>query len=311
MPVQRSARARQVEAVRRFSRFYTRRIGVLREGLLHGEFPLAQARVLWELAHRERATASDLAHALGLDAGYLSRLLRALARAGLVSRRPNPADRRQGLLALTRAGRGAFARLDRQARREVDAMIAPLAAGARARLVRAMAEIEALIEPGAAAAPGYRLRRHRPGDIGWVVHRHGALYAQEYGWDDTFEAMVAEIAARFVRRHRPECERCWIAEGDEGVVGSVFLVRLSKTTAQLRLLYVEPHARGAGLGRRLVDECARFAREAGYRRIRLWTNDVLLAAREIYRRAGYRLVASEPYRGFGHDLVGETWELDL
>ncbi len=307
----------QVDAVRRFNRFYTRRIGVLREGLASSPFTLAQARVLYELAQRERPAASELARALALDAGYLSRLLRGLMRRGLVSRAPSPTDRRRGLLALTARGRAAFARLDRRSARDIDAMLAPLAAPQRQRLVDAMAAIENLLGPDEpAAAPPTAvapivLRTHRPGDLGWVVHRHAALYAQEYGWDGSFEAMVAGIVARFIRRFDPARERCWIAEREGSILGSVTLVRMTDATAQLRLLYVEPQARGSGLGRLLVEECERFARQAGYRRIRLWTNSVLLAARAIYERAGYRMIAQEPHHSFGRDLVGETWEKRL
>jgi DNA-binding MarR family transcriptional regulator/N-acetylglutamate synthase-like GNAT family acetyltransferase len=307
----------QVDTIRRFNRFYTRRIGVLRDGLLSSPFTLAQARVLYELAQRERPSASEIARELDLDAGYLSRLLRALMRRGLVSRAPSPTDRRRGLLALTARGRAAFRRLDRRSASDIATMLEPLAADDRQRLADAMASIERLLAPDGpagerpAAAGPIVLRTHRPGDLGWVVHRHAALYAQEYGWDGSFEAMVAEIVARFIRRFDPARERCWIAERDGRILGSVTLVRMTDATAQLRLLYVEPQARGAGLGRLLVDECERFARQAGYRRIRLWTNSVLLAARAIYEGTGYRLIAQEPHRSFGHDLVGETWEKRL
>jgi DNA-binding MarR family transcriptional regulator/GNAT superfamily N-acetyltransferase len=302
---------RRVAAMRRFNRFYTQKIGVLEEGLLHSPFTLTQSRVLYELAQRERTTAADLGRELGLDAGYLSRILQGFRRQGLIVRRAAPADGRQSLLSLTARGRAAFARLDASSRAEIGALLAPLKLADQPRLMAALATVEGLLGARPAAAAPYSLRPHRPGDMGWVVHRHGALYAAEYGFDATFEALVAEIVADFVRRFDPARERCWIAERDGEIVGSVFLVRKSARTAKLRLLLVEPSARGLGLGRRLVEECVRFARRAGYRKITLWTNSVLHAARAIYEQAGFRLVDSAPHRSFGCDLVGETWELDL
>jgi DNA-binding MarR family transcriptional regulator/N-acetylglutamate synthase-like GNAT family acetyltransferase len=301
----------RVDVVRRFNRFYTRRIGALRAGLAGSPFPLAEARLLYELAHRERPTAAALARDLGLDAGYLSRMLRRLERRGLVSRERSASDGRQSLLGLTAAGRRAFATLDTRSSAEVRAMLAKLPDAGQRRLVEAMRDVERLL--GAAPEPNvpYLLRAHRPGDMGWVVHRHGALYAQEYGWDERFEAMVAKIVAKFIENFDPRRERCWIAERDGGIVGAVFLVSKSATVAQLRMLYVEPAARGLGIGKRLVDECERFAREKGYRKIVLWTNSILHAARHIYEAAGYRLVAEEPHDSFGHKLVGQTWELKL
>jgi len=301
----------RVEAARRFNRFYTRRIGVLQEGLLQSPFSLAEARVLYELAHRERPRAAELGKELGLDAGYLSRILRGLRKRGLVDRRPSPDDGRTNLLALTRRGGAAFATLDERSRREIGAMLAALPPRGQGRLVEAMGTIEELLGGARRAAVPYLLRSHQPGDMGWVVHRHGALYAQEYGWDERFEGLVAEIVARFVKQFDPKRERCWIAEKDGEIVGSVFLVKKSQTVAQLRLMLVEPRARGLGIGRRLVHECVRFARPAGYRKITLWTNSVLLAARHIYKQAGFQLVDKEPYHGFGHDLVSETWDLKL
>jgi DNA-binding MarR family transcriptional regulator/GNAT superfamily N-acetyltransferase len=302
----------RVAAVRRFNRFYTKQIGVLRRGYLGSPFSLAEVRVLYELAHREAPTASHLARDLGLDAGYLSRMLRGFERRGLIGRRAPDGDGRQRLLWLTRKGRRAFAPLDADAREQIGGMLAALAARDQERLVGAMRTIETLLG-GAAPEPGaaYVLRPHQPGDIGWVVHRHGVLYAREYGWDERFEALVAEIAARFVRRFDPKRERCWIAERRGEIVGSVFLAKRSETVAQLRLLLVEPAARGFGIGTRLVDECVRFAGRAGYRKIMLWTNSVLRDARRIYERAGFRLAHTQPHHSFGHDLLGETWELDL
>jgi DNA-binding MarR family transcriptional regulator/GNAT superfamily N-acetyltransferase len=301
----------RIAAIRRFNRFYTQRIGVLREGLHESPFSLAQSRVLYELAHRPPLTASALAKELALDPGYLSRILRGFEGQGLVERTQSEADGRQSFIALTNAGRAAFAPLDRGSREEIGALLATLAEPEQRRLVGAMKMIEDLLGEDSARKEPYLLRPHQPGDMGWVVHRHGVLYADEYGWDESFEALVAEVAADFIKNFDPKRERCWIAEKDGAIVGSVFLVRKSDEVAKLRLLYVEPSARGLGLGRRLVEECIRFARSAGYRRITLWTNSVLVAARGIYERTGFALVASEPHRSFGHDLVGETWERDL
>ena len=301
----------RVEATRRFNRFYTRRIGVLQEGLLQSPFSLAEARVLYELAHREQPRAAELGKELGLDAGYLSRILRGLRKRGLVDRQPSPADGRTNLLGLTRRGKAAFATLDERSRQEIGAMLGALPPRGQARLVEAMSAIEELLGGARRPAAPYLLRPHQPGDMGWVVHRHGVLYAQEYGWDERFEGLVAEIVARFVKRFDAKRERCWIAEQDGEIVGSVFLVRQSRTVARLRLTLVEPKARGMGIGTRLVGECIRFARQAGYATITLWTNSVLRAARHIYEQSGFRLVHEEPHTSFGHDLVGETWDLTL
>ena len=308
----------RVAAVRQFNRFYTQRIGVLREHLLDSPFPLAAARVLYELAQWPRGaappTASALATRLGLDPGYLSRILRGFEQRGLLRKTISEADGRQKSLGLTAGGLRAFAPLDASSRAEVRRLLAPLAPAAQTRLVEAMDTITTLLGDGRTPAgdgAAYVLRRPRPGDIGWVIHRHGALYAQEYGYDEHFEALVAEIAAHFIERFDARRERCWIAERNGEIVGSVFLVRASKTAAKLRLLLVEPHARGLGLGARLIDECIGFAREAGYRVLRLWTQSDLLAARHLYRRAGFRRLRSERHRSFGKNLVAETWELTL
>lgn len=303
-----------VEAIRRFNRFYTRQIGVLQEGFLRSPFSLAETRVLYELAHREAPTAAELGRELGLDAGYLSRMLRGFSRRGLVARAPSKADGRRSHLSLTARGRKAFAPLEARSREDVGAMVRRLAPGDRRRLVDAMGVVGSLLGApgdGAAERVPYLLRLHQPGDMGWVVHRHGALYAQEYRWDERFEALVARIAADFIDHFDPKCERCWIAERNGAIVGSVFLVKKSKRVAKLRLLYVEPAARGLGIGSRLVDECVRFARQAGYRTVTLWTQSLLHSARRIYEAAGFRLVGSEPHTSFGHELVGETWELEL
>ena len=301
----------RVDAVRRFNRFYTRRIGVLRPALYASRFSLAEVRVLYELAHSDDpTTASALAASLGLDPGYLSRILRGFAALGYVRRTRSDRDGRERPLALTAAGRKAFAPLDRASADETRALLAPLADGAQTRVAAAMRTIEDALADRPSAATVV-LREHRPGDIGWVIARHGALYAQEYGWDITFEALVAEITAKFLRELDPRHERCWIAERDGVNVGCAFVVRRSATVAQLRMLLVEPSARGLGVGRRLVGECLAFARRAGYRKMMLWTNAGLDAARHLYDEAGFRLVKEERHTSFGKDLVGQTFELAL
>ena len=300
-----------VQAVRAFNRFYTRWTGVLREGHLGSPFSLTEVRVLYELAHRDRPAAAELAKELGLDAGYLSRMVRRFERRGLLVRKPAAHDRRQTHLLLTGKGRRAFVTLERSANREVAARIAGLSPAARQRLIASMQTIRELLSPDPQRAAPYLLRTHRPGDMGWVIHRHGALYAQEQGYDERFEALVAQIAARFIQNFDARRERCWIAEKDGETVGSIFLVKESDEVARLRLLLIEPSARGLGIGTRLVDECIRFARQSGYKRITLWTQRSLHAAQRIYRKAGFRLVHEERHSGFGIDLMGQTWEIDL
>jgi DNA-binding MarR family transcriptional regulator/GNAT superfamily N-acetyltransferase len=301
----------RVAAIRRFNRFYTAKIGVLREGLLESAFTLAEARVLYELAHREKPTAVELCKDLGLDPGYLSRILRGFERRALLTKEPSSRDGRRNLLSLTPQGLAAFAPLDARSREEISALLGALSQSEQQRLAAAMQTIERLLGmPSEAKAP-YLLRPHRPGDMGWIVHRQAVLYAEEYHWDEQFEALVAEIAAKFIRNFDGKRERCWIAERDDEIVGSGFLVRKTETVAQLRMLYVEPAARGLGIGARLAAECVRFARQVGYRKVTLWTNSILLAARHIYEKAGFRLVAEEPHHSFGHDLVSEVWELKL
>ncbi|TMH08327.1 MAG: MarR family transcriptional regulator [Betaproteobacteria bacterium] len=308
-----------VAAMRAFNRFYTRRIGVLHERLLHSDFTLPQSRLLWELAHHDGVTASTLARELDLDAGYLSRLLAGLKDQGLVRATRSSDDARQSLLRLSAAGRRAFAPLDERSRDEVGALLARLTDAQQHELLTAMTRIEDLLGGARPVHAAPVLRAPRAGDIGWVIARHGALYAEEYGWDARFEALVAHIAARFIEQFDAQREAGWIAELDGRNAGCVFLVQArneasgkpERGVAQLRMLLVEPWARGHGLGARLVHECERFARDAGYRRIRLWTNSLLHAARGIYQKAGYTLVASEPHHSFGQDLVGETWELKL
>jgi DNA-binding MarR family transcriptional regulator/N-acetylglutamate synthase-like GNAT family acetyltransferase len=307
---QRVADADQVAQVRRFNRFYTRQIGLLEEGLLKSEFSLTEVRILYELAHQEGLRAVDITRQLGLDTGYLSRILKKFEAAGLLERSQSEIDARESILALTDNGRRTFEPLNRASQEHVAGMLAELSPGKRARLVQAMATIERLLGGADEPRVPYVLRPPQSGDVGWIVHRQGVLYAQEYGWDETFEALVAEIAGAFVRTFDEKRERCWIAEREGEVAGSVFLVRDSDEVAKLRLLYVEPAARGLGIGSRLVDECIRFAGSRGYRKITLWTNDVLVSARRIYEAAGFRLVKEEPHRSFGKDLVGQYWELD-
>ncbi|HZE76489.1 MAG TPA: helix-turn-helix domain-containing GNAT family N-acetyltransferase [Gemmatimonadales bacterium] len=306
-----TATDQRATAVRRFNRFYTRQIGVLNEGLLQSPFSLGEARVLYELAQDKGPSASELSADLGLDAGYLSRMLRRFERRGLIAREPSESDGRRSLVALTRKGRAAFATLDARSHDEVREMLSRLAEPDQRHLLEAMRTVERLLGAPSHPAPGYLLRTHQPGDMGWVVHRHGVLYAQEYGWDEQFEALVADIVAQFLRRFDPKHERCWIAEREGDIVGSVFLVKESDTVAKLRLLLVEPSARGLGIGNRLVTECVRTARRMSYRKLTLWTQQSLPAARRIYQQAGFRLVGSEPHHSFGHDLIGETWDLDL
>jgi DNA-binding MarR family transcriptional regulator/GNAT superfamily N-acetyltransferase len=303
----------RISMIRHFNRFFTRQIGALREGLLHSPYSLTEARVMFELAHRKQLTASDLCRELGLDPGYLSRILARFEQQGVIDKVRSDIDGRQRLLRLTKSGQDAFAVLDQRSRDEVAELLNNLSEANQAQLLEAMQTIERVLDANHSfkfAAP-FVLRPHEPGDMGWVTHRHGVLYAREYGWDERFEALVAQIVADFVNSYDPARERCWIAEMNGEIVGSVFLVRSSETVAKLRLLLVEPKARGLGLGARLVEECIRFARRSGYQKIVLWTNSVLVAARHIYQKAGFTLVAEEAHHSFGHDLVGETWELIL
>jgi DNA-binding MarR family transcriptional regulator/GNAT superfamily N-acetyltransferase len=301
----------QIAAVRGFSRFYTRKLGIIEPKLLDSPWTLQEARIIYEIAKRQSCTATDLVGALGLDAGYLSRTLQALQRRQIVARKPSKADRRVTEIALTAKGRAAFADLDNRSRAEVGALLGQLDAGERAAIVGAMTTIEQTLEPSARPSAGFLLRSHRPGDIGWVVSRHGALYAQEYGWDISFEALAAEIATQFIRSYDPSREHCWIAEIGGEPVGSIFLVRASDDVAKLRLLLVEKKARGHGVGRALTEQCIRFAKDAGYSSITLWTQSILVAARGIYQRAGFQRIGEEQHHSFGVDLVGETWELKL
>jgi DNA-binding MarR family transcriptional regulator/N-acetylglutamate synthase-like GNAT family acetyltransferase len=301
----------RIQALRRFNRFYTRRIGILEEGVLQSPFSLTEVRVLYELAHREQPTAGAVADDLGLDPGYLSRILTGFQRRGLIRKRPSGADGRQNLLELTKQGRKAFAPLDARAGEQSGALLCSLAEDQQQRLIAATQTIERLLGGRSETDVPYLLRPHQPGDMGWVVHRHGVLYSQEYGYDERFEALVAEIVAQFIQNFDPKRERCWIAERDGEIVGSVFLVKKSAKIAKLRLLLVEPSARGLGIGRRLVEECIQFARRTGYGKVVLWTNEGLHAARHIYETVGFQLVHEEPHDLFGDGLVGQIWELKL
>jgi DNA-binding MarR family transcriptional regulator/GNAT superfamily N-acetyltransferase len=303
--------AKQVEAVREFNRSYTRQIGVLNREFLETPFSLAEGRVLREIYYRDGLTASAIGHTLALDAGYLSRILRGFIRKGLIARESSPNDRRQSFLRPSKAGRKAFEQLEARQHDAVKKMLSDLPPETRPGLIGSMQKIERLLGLAPAAEPSYSLRSHRPGDMGWIVHRQGVLYHEEYGWDERFEALAAEIAANFIKNQDPKRERCWVAERDGEIVGAIFCVAKSKTVAQLRLLYVEPSARGLGIGGRLVDECIRFAQHAGYDKMILWTNSVLHSARKIYEAHGFALVEEEKHHSFGHDLVAQTWERSL
>lgn len=305
-------------AMRRFNRFYTRQIGLLSSGMLQSDYSLTQTRLLYELAHREGLSATQLGRELGLDGGYLSRILAGFEKRGLIRKEPAPQDARQNILTLTPKGHKTFAPLGQRSQEEAETLLAALAPGDQAKLAAAMQTMEQLLgapQPAPVnpvlAAPPYIVRNHQPGDIGWVISKHGSLYAREYQWDETFEAFVAEIAAKFVMDFDPQWERCWIAEKDGVNIGSVFVVRQSKQVAKLRMLIVDPAARGLGVGHRLVEECIRFARAKGYKKLTLWTNDCLHAARRIYQQAGFVLVKEERHHSFGQDLVGQNWDLKL
>jgi DNA-binding MarR family transcriptional regulator/N-acetylglutamate synthase-like GNAT family acetyltransferase len=306
--------AAQVQAVRQFNRFFTQRIGVLDEGLLASDFTLTQARVLFEIGVRKMCTAGDLIGVLGLDPGYLSRMLQDFADSNLVTRKQSADDGRRTNLSLTRKGQKAFAELDDRSRRCIHELIAPLSASKRARLLSSMRVLqETLSPPSASREPTVAIRPYRVGDVGWAIERHGQLYADEYGWNEEFEALVAKLFAKFATQHESKAEQFWVAEVDGERCGCVFVVRSEKDAgaAQLRCLLVDPKARGFGVGRRLVDECIRFAKSAGYREIILWTNDVLVSARRIYEAAGFSLVEESPHHSFGHDLVGQYWSRKL
>ena len=311
MTIHHHAGKERIDAVRAFNRFYTRQIGLLDEGLLKSAFSLTEARVLYELANRDGLTATDLGRDLGLDAGYLSRLLKKFEERGLVERAATEADARRSSIVLTPAGRQAFAPLNQDSHDQVAALLDRLPAVEQDLLVKAMQTVQRVLGEGAEPKAPYILRPLQVGDIGWIVRRQGMLYAQDYGWDGTYEALVAEILGAFIKSFDPKWERSWIAEREGEIVGSVFLVRKSDEVAKLRLLYVEPSARGLGIGKRLVDECIGFARAKGYKTLTLWTNDILVSARRIYEAAGFKLAEEECHHSFGKDLVGQNWNLEL
>jgi DNA-binding MarR family transcriptional regulator/GNAT superfamily N-acetyltransferase len=317
--------ATQIARVRAFNRDYTRRIGVLSEGLLDSPYSLTEVRVMYEIAHCSGVTAGELAEGLDLDRGYLSRMLKGFESKKLLVRTPAPEDGRRQHLRMTPAGVRVFAPLEKRSQEQVRGMLTALDEERRHVLLEAMDMIQSALDKGSSEksqpeksrsengdlARQLTLRSHRPGDMGWVVQRHGEIYHQEYGWNEEFEALVAEVTAEFVRKLDVTRERCWIAEHDGRRVGCIFLVAKDATTAKLRLLLVDPDARGLGVGRKLVAECVRFARAAGYRKIALWTQETLTAARHLYTEAGFVKTAREPHRSFGHDLIGETWEREL
>jgi DNA-binding MarR family transcriptional regulator/N-acetylglutamate synthase-like GNAT family acetyltransferase len=305
-----------VAAVRRFNRFYTRQIGVLRKTYLDSPYSLGEMRVLYELAQNDRLTASDIARALDLDAGYLSRLLRNFEKRGLISRKTSKKDARQSHLALTARGRKLFAPMEERSQRDAGAMLDKLKPAQQSRIVAAMTSIETLLTNGQTAKfdakPSYTLRDPQAGDFGWIISRHAELYLQEYGWGEPFEGLCAQIVADFVNNFDAERERCWIAESNGENVGCVMLVKDDQPrVARIRLLLVDPKGRGLGLGAKLIDECVRFARAAGYAKITLWTHSVLTAARHVYEKAGFTLTSSEPRHTWGKDVVAEFWDLDL
>jgi len=308
-------RNRRIAAARRFNRFYTRQIGVLRKNFLDSPYSLGEARVIYEIASDKSPTASEIGRALDLDAGYLSRVLRNFEKRGLVERRVSAKDARQSHLALSPRGRKAFVLLDELSQRDIGAMLDKLPPADQSRLIAAMSTIETLLE----AAPetkgpehrSYKLRDPAPGDFGWVVKRHAELYAQEYKWKEPFEGVCAQIVADFVNKFYGKRERCWIAEMDGENVGCIFVAKDSEKVARIRLLLVDPKARGLGLGAKLTDECIRFAREAGYSKMTLWTHSVLKAARHIYQKAGFKLMRTEKHKSWGQPVVSEYWDLEL
>ncbi|KRR29687.1 bifunctional helix-turn-helix transcriptional regulator/GNAT family N-acetyltransferase [Bradyrhizobium retamae] len=306
-----NAADKQIDAVRGFSRFYTRKLGIIEPKLLHSPFTLQEARIIYEIAHRSTCTATDLTRDLGLDPGFLSRTLQALQRRQIVTRKPSKDDGRVNELSLTAKGRTASAELERRSREEVGSLLASLEDSQRAAVVQAMTTIERALERPTEKPAAFLLRSHRPGDIGWVISSQAKAYAEEYGWDISYEALVAEICAQFIKTYDASREHCWIAEAGGEPVGSIFLVKGSDDVAKLRLLLVEKKARGLGVGRALVEQCVRAAREKGYKKMTLWTQSILVAARGIYQAAGFCRVKEEPHHSFGVDLVGETWELDL
>ncbi len=300
-----------IAAVRNFSRVYTRQIGFLRKGLQHSKYSLTEARIVFELAHRTNLTASDLCRELDLDAGYLSRILNKLEQQNLIEKNRSDEDGRQRLIKLTHEGQKAFELLDQRSNDEVSEILSKLSSGDRVNLVDAMATIEGILDKSFKYSEPFYLRQHEAGDMGWVIHQHGLLYHREYGWNERFEILVARICLDFVNTYDAQREHCWIAEMQGEQVGSIFCIRENEDVAKLRLLLVSPKMRGSGLGTLLVNECIRFARRAGYKKLTLWTSDILVEARKIYDKADFLLVEEERHRSFGHDLVGQNLELVL
>lgn len=307
-----STLASRIEAVRRFSRFYTRRIGVLEETLLHSPFSLAEGRLVYEIANRDGPTAQELCRDLTLDPGYVSRMLSSLEKRGCIARKKSASDRRATQLTLTSKGEKLWGAMNNRSKEDLANLLSPLPVAKQEKLVDALETARRILdEPEEKRAP-FVLRPHLPGDMGWIIRRQTQLYAQEHGWDGSFEAMLADISGKFIANFDPKWERCWIAERNGEIVGSVFLVKSGKKgVGQLRMLYVEPSARGLGIGRRLVGECIAEARAKGYKRLILWTNDILVSARKIYIAAGFKLEDEERHDSFGKKLVGQYWSLDL
>jgi DNA-binding MarR family transcriptional regulator/GNAT superfamily N-acetyltransferase len=306
-----SVNASNIEALRSFNRFHTAQIGVLHEGLLNSKFPLAEARVIYELAARGEATAKELCQDLSLDPGYLSRMLRSLTANGLVLKQTAEQDRRKSILSLTDAGNSEYAVLETISIEANARLLEPLSGQDQARLIDAMSRIRTLLTPIDNSGKTFTLRPHRPGDMGKVISLHGSLYVEQFGWDHTFEALVASISAEFITNYDPETECSWIAEVDGEFAGSAFVVKVDDKVSKLRLMIIDQKAQGLGIGQALLNECLGFARRKGYKKMTLWTNDVLTAARNMYAKAGFKMIAEEPGRNFGVDLVSETWELEL
>jgi DNA-binding MarR family transcriptional regulator/ribosomal protein S18 acetylase RimI-like enzyme len=300
-----------VARYRRFNRFYTKQIGLLNRGLLKTRFSLIQARILYELAQQDRTTASELVEKLNIDPGYLSRILSTFEKEGLLHKSRSASDSRQRILKLTTQGKKSFAELDERSRIVAEAMLRDLAEEDRHRLLHAMQTIEAVLDAESKPPAPFLLRSHRPGDIGWIIQRHGVVYAEEYNFDETFEALVAEILVVFIRNHDPRRECLWIAEQAGHRIGSIMIVDTGDRVAQLRLLLVEPKARGQSVGMRLIDACINFSKRNRYRKIKLWTQSNLLAARHLYEKKGFEKVSESPHKSFGQDLIAEFWELRL
>jgi DNA-binding MarR family transcriptional regulator/N-acetylglutamate synthase-like GNAT family acetyltransferase len=301
----------RIAAFRRFNRFYTQKIGVLDRSYLQSEFSVGEARVLYELAQREETTASEISAKLGMDMGYLSRILGKLEEQQLVRRVPAQQDARQRLIQVTAKGKKAVSNLDSRSQEQAGSLLAELSDPQQTSVLQAMSQIQTVLGDGPATNEPYVIRTHRTADLSWIAYRHAVLYRQEYGWNEAFEALVLEITAHFLKHYDPDAERCWVAERSGEILGCVLLVKSSKQSAKLRLLLVEPSARGLGIGKRLVEECIRFARENGYKKIVLWTHSNLSAARGIYQKAGFQLVATDSHENFGPRVTAETWELRL